>query len=269
VREEFAMLEGPDGERHKAFWSAHYAELGDAPVSFSELPLGMRSSGPPEFETIRIQLPDAVAEQVHVVCGGVPDYAFWRTMYAIALGVLVNKSRVAFWANFFNRRRPGAQNAVAWCVHPHLLAVDARWARPWAEVWREVRSGIRKAQAHEQYSVDTLGQHLGRVVDGHDTRLSFDVVPDHHAYKAAQLSPMDVPGVVRPADLDVRVHVLGHAYSLVATFNARRYSADGMRHLLTLFDHAIRACVAAPSATVADIVRPIRQQHRFQRAAAG
>jgi hypothetical protein len=267
VAEEIAMLQSPEGERHLAYWTAHYGALDDALINSSELPFVRRTPAPPTYDMLRMSLSEDDARQVHQACGGTPDYAFWRTMYGIALGMLVNKTRVAFTANFLNRRRPGAQNALAWCAHPHLLAVHAPWSSPWADVWRQVRSGVRQAQAHERYSWDGVAQRLGRSIGTTDTHLTFDVVPGHSEYPGAPLQPVDVPGVAMPVDISVRVHRVNHRYTLVATFNRGRYEAEGVSRLLALLHETIRVCAAQPAANVGDIVRTVRQRQRHAAAA--
>ena len=260
VAEETARVQSPEGERDLAYWTAHYGALGDALITASELPFGTGVPARLTADVVRVPLSEDDARQVHQACRGRPDYAFWRTMYGIALGMLVNKTRVAFTANFLNRRRPGAQNVLAWCAHPHMLAVDAPWSSPWADVWRHVRSGVRQAQVHERCSCDSVAQRLGRPIVT-NTSLAFDVVPGHSPYADAPLQPVDVPGVVPLSDLTVRVHHVSHAYALVATFNNSRYDAGGVSRLLTLLLETIRVCAARPSATVGDVVRAVRQRH--------
>lgn len=262
VAEELAMLQSPEGERHLAYWTAHYAALDDAPIKTSEVPFVNSAPGPPRSDVLRVALPEDEARQVHEACGGPPDYAFWRTMYGIALGMLTNKTRVAFWANLLNRRRPGAQNVLAWRAHPHLLAVAAPWSLPWADVWQQVRSGVRQAQAYERYSWDSVAQRLGRQVGVAGTHFTFDVVPGHNEYPKARLQPADVPGVAMPVDLSVRVTQLKQSYTLMVTFNSSRYQAAGVGGLLTMLRETIRACAAQPSAKVGDIVKTVRQRQR-------
>lgn len=262
VAEELAMLQSPEGERQLAYWTAHYAALDDAPIKTSEVPFVNSAPGPPGFDIVRVALPEDEVRQVHEACGGPPDYAFWRTMYGIALGMLTNKTRVAFWANLLNRRRPGAQHVLAWCAHPHLLAVAAPWSLPWADVWRQVRSGVRQAQTYERYSWDSVAQRLGRPVGIAGTHFTFDVVPGLAEYADAPLQPVDVPGLAMPVDLSVRVRQLKHTYTLVVTFNSSRYAADGVSHLVAMLHETIRACAAQPSAKVGDIVKTVRQRQR-------
>lgn len=262
VAEELAMLQSPEADRHLAYWSAHYAALGEAPIKASELPFVNRPAGPPRFDVLRVSLTEDDARQVHEACGGAPDYAFWRAMYGIALGMLTNKTRVAFWANFLNRRRPGAQHVVAWCAHPHVLAVDAPWSLPWADVWRQVRAGVRQAQAHERYSYDSVALRLGRPVGTADTHFTFDVIPGYSEYADAPLQPAVVPGVTMPVDISLRVRHVNHAYTLVLTFNSGRYAGEGVGRLLTLVHETIRACAAQPAAKVGDIVKAVRQAQR-------
>lgn len=262
VRAEIAMMRSPDGEQHLAYWAAHYAAIADALINASELPFAIRTPGPPSFDAVHLSLSDDDARLVHEACGGPPDYAFWRTMYGIALGMLVNKTRVAFTANFLNRRQPGGQNVLAWCAHPHMLAVEAPWSRPWAEVRRQVRIGLRQAQAHEAYSLDSVAQSLARPVGATNTFLTFDVVPGHSKYRDAPLQAADVPGGARVVDLALRVQHVKHGYTLVATFNSGRYESDGVSRLVTVLRDTIRACAAQPSATVGEVVRAVRERQR-------
>lgn len=262
VAEELAMLRSPEGERHLAYWTAHYAALDDALITPSDLSFVNRTPGRPRFEMRHTALSPDEVTQVHEACRGAADYAFWRTMYGIALGMVANKTRVAFWANLFNRRRPGAQGVLAWCAHPHVLAVDAPWSRPWADVWQQVRSGVRQAQAYERYSWDTVAQRVGRPVGTAGTHLTFDVVPGHRKYARAPLHPVDVPGSAMPVDLSVRVTHLKDDYTLVVTFNSARYSADGVSRLLATLHETIRACAAQPGAKVGDIVKTVRQRQK-------
>lgn len=262
VAEEIAMLQSGEGARDLAYWTAHYGTLDDALIKASELPFVSGSPRPPTFDVLRVPLSEDDARHVLQACGGAPDYAFWRTMYAITLGILVNKTRVAFTANFLNRRRPGAQSALAWCAHPHMLAVNAPWSMPWVDVWRQVRSDVRQAQAHERYSWDTVAQRLGRPIGATNTHLTFDVIPGYSPYDDAPLQNIGVPGVAMAADLGVRVHHVRHSYTLKATFNSGRYEAEGVSHLLTLLQNTIRACASQPAATVGDIVRIVREPRR-------
>jgi hypothetical protein len=257
------MMQSAEGERHLAYWTEHYGALdGDSLITASELPFVSRTPQPPTYDMVRLPLSEDDASQVHRACGGTPDYAFWRTMYGIALGVLVNKTRVVFTANFLNRLRPGAQNTLAWCAHAHMLAVHAPWSLPWSDVWREVRRGVRHAQAHERYSWDTVAQRLGRAIGVTTTHLTFDVIPGLAAYDDAPLQPVAVPGVLLAADLSVRVHRVNRTYTLVATFNSGRYEAAGVSRLLTLLHDTIRACADQHAARVGDIVRIVRQRQR-------
>jgi hypothetical protein len=262
VREELALLQSPEGERHLEYWTAHYDALDDAPIKASELPFVRLTSRPPTYEMLRLSLSDYDATQVHEACGRAPDYAFWRTMYGIALGILVNKTRVAFTANFLNRRRQGAQHALAWCAHPHMLRVEAPWSLPWVDVWRQVQSGVRHAQAHERYSWDAVALRLGRAIGSTDTHLTFDVIPGLATYDDTPLRPVAITNGLPAVDLGVRVHYADGAYTLVTTFNSGRYEPDGVSRLMTLMHDTIRACVAQPSAKVGDIVRTVRQRQR-------
>jgi hypothetical protein len=262
VAEEIAMLQSPEGARHLTYWSEHYNSLGDAPIRASELPFVNRHIGPPRFEMIGVRLSEDEAVQAHATCGGRPDYAFWRTMYGIALGMLVNRTRVAFWANFFNRRRPGAQDVLAWCAHPHQLIVDAPWSLPWAEVRQRVRMGVRQAQAHENYSHDSVAMGMGSMVGTTDTQLTFDVVPEHSPYADAPLQPVAIRGMSPQSDLAFRVYHRNDTYTLSATFNSGKYQESGVRRLLSLMHETIRACIAQPAATVGDIVRDVRKRQR-------
>jgi hypothetical protein len=262
VAEELALLQSPDGERHLEYWTAHYDALGDALIRASELPFLRVTPKPHSIEMLRLSLSDYGAKEVHEACGRAPDYAFWRTMYGIALGILVNKTRVAFTANFLNRRRPGAQTALAWCAHPHLLSVNAPWSLPWVDVWRQVQRDVRQAQAHERYSLDAVAMRLGRVIGATDTHLTFDVIPGLATYDDTPLRPVAITAGLPVVDLGFRVHHTDGAYSLVASFNSGRYEAEGVERLMTLMDDTIRACVAQPSAKVGDIVRAVRQPQR-------
>ena len=262
VAEEIAMLQSPEGERHLEYWTEHYRALDDALIKASDLPFVSRTPGSPTFEVVRVPVSADDARQIHKASGGSPDYAFWRAMYGIALGILVNKTRVAFTANFLNRRRPGDQHVLAWCAHPHMMPVHAPWAAAWAEVWRQVRAGIREAQAHERYSWDSLSQRLGRLIGTTNTNLTFDVLPGNPVYRDASLQSVDVPGVAHCADLGVRIRHVDRNYTLVATFNSSRYDREGVSRLLTLLLDTIRACAAQPMANVGDIVRTVRYQQR-------
>lgn len=262
VAEELVLLQSPEGERHLKYWTAHYDSLGDALISGSELPFLRLTPKSYAVEMLRLSLSDYDAKHVHVACGRAPDYAFWRAMYGIALGILVNKTRVAFTANFLNRRRPGAQTALAWCAHPHLLSVNAPWSLPWVDVWRQVQSDVRQAQAHERYSWDAVAMRLGRTIGTTDTYLTFDVIPGLATYDDTSLRPVAITAGLPVVDLGFRVHHTDGAYSLVATFNSGRYEPAGVKRLMTLMHDTTRACVAEPSAKVADIVRIVRQRQR-------
>jgi hypothetical protein len=264
VAEEIDMLRSPEGARHLAYWSEHYESLGDAPIRASELPFTNRHIGPLRFDMLGVRLSEAETRQVHTTCGGRPDYAFWRTMYGIALGIFVNRTRVAFWANFFNRRRPGAQSVLAWCAHPHQLIVDAPWSLPWAEVRQRVRSGVRQAQAHETYSQDSVALGMGSTVGTTDTRLTFDVIPGHSPYADAPLQPVAVRGMSPQADLGFRIYHINDTYTLTMTFNSGRYQESGVRRLLSLMHDTIRACITQPAANVGDIVRDVRKRQRVE-----
>jgi hypothetical protein len=268
VVDEIAMLQSAESKQHLAYWTAHYDALGDALINASELPFVSRTPGPPKYKILRVTLSEEETRQAYQACRGTPDYAFWRTMYGVALGILVNRTRVAFTANFLNRRRPGAVSALAWCAHTHMLAVHAPWPLPWSAVWRQVRDGVREAQAHEEYSKDTLAQRLGRMIGFTNTHLSFDLLPGYSHYDAP-LQPVAVPGVVRPADLSVSVRHVNHTYTLWITFNSGRYEAEGVHDLMTLLRDTIRACAAQPAATVGDIVRVVRQWRRNGAVAVG
>jgi hypothetical protein len=262
VVDELAMLQSPEGERHLAYWTAHYGALDGALITASELPLVRPAPRPSRYEMLRLSLSEDDARYVYRACGRTPDYSFWRTMYGIALGILVNKTRVAFTANFLNRRRPGAQNALAWCAHPHMLSVDAPWTLPWVDVWRQVQRGVRQAQVHEQYSWDTLAQRPGAAISTTNTHLTFDVIPGLATYVDTPLQPVALTCGLPAVDLGVRVQHINHAYTLVATFNSGRYEPDGVSRLLTLVHDTIRACVDQPAAKVGDIVRNVRQRQR-------
>ena len=260
VAEELALLQSPEGERQLEYWTAHYDALGDALVKASEIPFVRVTRRPPTYEMLRLSLSDYDARYVQQACGRPADYAFWRTMYGIALGMLLNKTRVAFTANFLNRRRPGELTALAWCAHPHLLAVHAPWSWPWVDVWRQVQSDIRQAQRYERYSWDAAAMRLGRALGTTDTHLTFDVIPGLATYDNTPLQPVAITAGLPAADLGFRVLHVNHAYSLVTTFNSGRYEPDGVRRLMTLMHDTIRACIADPGANVGDIVRRVRQQ---------
>jgi hypothetical protein len=262
IIEELAMLQAPESERYVEYWAAHYDALDDAIIGASELPFVSPTRGLPTSDILSVALSEDEARQVRQACGGRPDYAFWRTMYGIALGMLVNRTRVAFTANFLNRRRADALQAIAWCAHPHLLTVDAPWSLRWTDVWRQVRTGVRQAQAHERYSWDALAQRLGRRIGTGSTYLTFDVLPGYSTYNDAPLQPVVVPGALPGTDLSVRIRHTNRHYTLMAVFNSGRYESEGVRHLLALLHDTIGACAAQPEATVGDVVRAVRERQR-------
>ena len=215
----------------ETFWRRQWSELDGAAIRHADLPFArsVDASAPPIMSAGSLWLTPSASVVVAQAarCLRITPYILFRTAMTLALVAAIGKRRLAYWANFANRRR-GFENTVGWCANTHIVTVDVPETGAVADLCRLVATGFREAQRHESLPLVALWQRVGKCLDPYDTRVNFDVWPIRRAAHS-ESAPIEivVSSFLPRMDLDVRLVDDGERFGLRAIY-ANRYDAAGV-----------------------------------------
>jgi hypothetical protein len=243
-------------EAEEAYWHDKWANLDGGGIRHRDIPFAV--SAAPGMAVAQMRLALGAAESAAVVALlarlSATAYTFFRTVMTIVLHHYTGKRRVAFWANFANRRHHEFAQMIGWCANTHVVAVDVAPETTCSELCRDVATAVMGAQAHEALPLPALWQRLGRVLDTHDSRVNFDLLPKQRPRNERRLIEPVTSVAVRAADLDIRTQESGEGFDLVATFNSHRYGTEGVGAMLASMRRVAARFVEAPGSRVSDCV---------------
>jgi hypothetical protein len=240
------------------YWHQQWAQLGDAQIQPSDVPFASTDVGTHQtgaisaLRTISFSLDESTCIRVMLARLHLTAYVLFRTAMTLVLHCYTGKHRLAFWANFANRRYPEFLPAMAWCANTHIVTTEIDRTMTCFAMTQRVAAAVRQAQAHEELPLPALWQRLGRNLDTHRTRVCFDMFPGQRRTDSACVEPIlssvGAPGM----DLDLRLWDDITSLSLVATYNPERYRVAGIDAMLASIRNVVLAFAAAPDLQVAE-----------------
>lgn len=234
VKREHEAFSRGRSRLHEDFWWKCWQDARGAIVGYGGIPF-RRSGGTLQSSTSLVceaSAKDSHAIRVAAREARVTLYVLFRAIMALTLSRWSDLRRVAFWANFANRRHPTDSAVVTWCATSHLLVTEIPGAGNLLDLVRGVADSVREAMAHEATPLAAVwlrhGADLARFLD---TRINFDAATVEPSDVAPTFEHLHLPGVVPLVDLDVRLSV-GEVLLLTARFSGDRYSGDGVEEML-------------------------------------
>ena len=218
-----------------AYWAAKWEHDGQSLVSRKELPGTLLAEDTLAIASRSIELgfKDAVRLRATAAACRTTDYVVMRCLLALVLHAYTGKTRVTLWANFANRVSLESHQSVANCATQHPIVSELNGTV--AQFIAAVDTTLRSAQRHQALSLAALTLATGTAPRIGDTRIMFDWGRDVSRSVAPGMFPLAVPTARRWVDLDVRARNHRQGMTIVATFNAGRYSATGVQRLLQDF----------------------------------
>jgi hypothetical protein len=246
-------------QAEERYWHQHWAQLGDAQIGFDDLPFADAEERTTAPFSIKVRVPMAIDDthylRTRLSALGLTPYVLFRTAMTIALHHYSRKRRLAFWANFTNRRHPEFMPGLGWYSNTHIVTVEIATGMTCMSLCQRVAKAVADAQAHEALPLPALWQRLGRTLDTNRMRVNFDLLPAARPSTAAvHVEPTASPVSPRGLDLDIRLRP-GDEFALVATFNPNRYTSAGVTAMLWNIRNIAMAVAAAPALRVADCER--------------
>jgi hypothetical protein len=259
---------------HRSFWTGgldnavdYWYRLlhtdDDLEIRHHELPFAAAMShAKPDVRTVAQYLSTDTAGRINQFLRrvGLTPYVFFRAVMALVLHGYTKKRRLAFWANFANRRHAGAEHLVGWCSTTHLVPSDISANPSCLGLCRQIGGVIRASMQYE--SLPTCGLHIkiGRRVHRGDTRVNFDFAKEwrHDLSGSSLVSPI-VAGGREYMDLDVRVRETGSNFAVVVSYDSTRYNSDGIPLLLHRFAWVCEYMCTTPDASVSRCISQFMQ----------
>jgi hypothetical protein len=184
----------------------------------------------------------------------ITPYVFFRTTFTLLLYRYTGRRRLAFFANFANRRDEAFQRSIVSSVHPHIVSSEVEPLSTLLDHCHAMAAALADAQSHEEIAEAGL-QLLGVTgIPRTDARVTFDMWPPVRRSVTDVMEPVLVPGGRRWIDLDVRSRDEGDRFVLYASFNERRYSADGIHMMLSELVQLASAVTAFPERPVTEVI---------------
>jgi hypothetical protein len=245
------------------YWWNQWRGLEGAAVSHLHLPFAVThhtsAIAPRIIQTRHVVDPDAsnaVATAARKM--GVTPYIVFRAALTVALAAYTGKSRVAFWANFDNRKAWN-NGVVGWCANTHLVTAEAPPDRGFVQVCKGVAKATYAAKRHEALPLSALWQRTGRNLGvGVASRINFDsIAPKRPPKIDCDLTPTSVPGGMRWFQLDIRLAHEAGAFVLQAGFNSNLYSEEGVNGMLASVARVATNCAGCPDRTARACARLI------------
>jgi hypothetical protein len=250
VNAEHQLLQSGKVDAAISYWTQQWSRAEGAIVSHRDLPFARSSQpGPPDIRVSRLHLDPTCANAIRTARSrqNISLYALFRSAMTVVLYRLMRRERIAFWANFSNRRIPGAQQMVGSCAHSHLVSVEANASMTCHELCRQVAAQLEEARQHEVLSVPALMQLTGRAVHAGDALVSFDMWPAPVGLVAgSRVHSGSLLGARSWIDCDVRLCDHATSLTLSAIYNARRYEGDGIAEMLADIECAAEQLARMP-----------------------
>jgi hypothetical protein len=256
--DEHRHFRSEDCRRHAEYWQRQWKDAADSVIRHHELPCALRESPPygGSIQAVRRLVGATESQLVRQLAHKhrITPYVFFRTVFALLLHRYTGRRRIAFWANFANRRDPKFEWMIASCVHPHILPMDVSRDSTVLELCRDVALRLAEAQRHEAVSEAALPLLGVPCITSGNTRITFDAWPASRKRRTdSVIEPVVVAGGRQWVDVDVRVRDEGDAFALYVSYNDRRYSATGivaMLHDLVQFTSSLIATLEHPVSKV-------------------
>jgi hypothetical protein len=237
-----------------AYWLRQWTNMAGASISHQDIPFARTVIFRPTFAIARARLCPADSARVVEIAGKLrtTPYLLVRTAVAIVLHHYTGKPRVAFWANFANRRTTRLGNMIGWCANTHPVTVAVESSIRCTNLCRTVANATLECQAHEAIPLPAVWRLSGRnLAIAGDTRINFDGWPVLQPSEVqGTLTPVVIPGGRRWMDFDLRLRHDGSAFSLIATYNKGRYAEGGVTDMLASVERVVSAMAVDESATV-------------------
>ena len=188
----------------------------------------------------------------------VTPYILFRTAVAIVIQNYTGKHRVAFWANFLNRRHPGMDCMIGWCSNRHLIGVEISGSTTGYELSQRVAMSIRQARQHEALPLAALWNRIWRNLNRNDTAITFDYLPRQRGRLPGQrgaerlIEVVDVPRT-QCIDLDIRVREEHSGFAVHAVYNCSRYDDRGVSRMLANVCDTASRLAADPNCQVSEL----------------
>ena len=233
---------------HAAYWREQWSRLGDAAVMHHEIPFHRHDASTPAIEMQRHQT-SPLETQASLAAArrlGTFPYVLFRTAFTAILHHYTGKRRIAYWANFANRRRTD-EDLFGWVAHTHLLTTELDADDRWSSACSRTATAVRDAQTHEALPLQAVWRHTGKNLAAHlNGRINFDIWPTLRGTAFHELlEPMIIAGGRRWMDLDVRLRAEAGQFTLVATYNASRYDRLGVAEMISLARALLRHTAGA------------------------
>lgn len=243
----------------EAYWRDQWTSLDGAGIRHRDIPFAVSAAPGMNVSRLRLVLGAAESTAIKALLPRLPatPYTFFRTVMTIVLHHYTGKRRVAFWANFANRRHHVFAGMIGWCSNTHIVNVEVAPETMCAELCKQVSTAVMEAQTHEALPLPALWQRLGRLLDTHDSRINFDLLPKEQRREGRPFIEAITSVGPRAGDLDVRVQEGDDGFALVATYNGYRYNPAGVGAMLASMRHVAATFAGAPETKVLDCVGPV------------
>ena len=241
--------------RELAYWRGQWSEWPAAHIRHGELPFALAPAAGrrPLVRLVRVAFTPAETERIRSSAKELRAtlYVLFRTVLAVQLYQYTGRRRIAFWANYANRRYRGAGSMIGWCSNRHSILVDLGGNPTGAELCARMSVAVREGAQHEALPLAHLWQTLGRRLDRVETRITFDAWA--RLKGDDEFQPVTVIGGRQWKDLDVRVRDEGPNIAVEVSYNSARYDPVGVATMLCEFQRTAMLLVERADCRLAEL----------------
>lgn len=254
---EFAKLEHrrsrePCALELARYWQTHWGLDGSGCVRHSEIPFATSRERASEAACRVTECPPAMIRHLRTIVrrDAVTEYAVFRMVMVMLFHRYTKRNRMGLWANFANRRQPGAAGMVGWCHTSHLIATQIESATTVTDLLRQTARVLAEGQYHEWLPLQAASHLVGCNIEKWHTRLGV------HYWHLGEGGPnvllervrVDVP--IRGNDLSIRLRRQGHTADVVINYDASRYDPSGLDQLVADTVAAFEVVASRPHTSV-------------------
>jgi hypothetical protein len=264
---EFAAMEHRrfrSGEFRRAaeYWQRQWNDATDSEIRHDEMPCAvrqswLRASSTQAAKTV-IGATDSRLVRRLALEHRITPYVFFRTAFTLLLHRYTGRKRIAFWANFANRRDPSSERMICSCAHSYIVPVDVSHDSTVLDLCRVVAMRLAETQRHEAVAESALPLLGTRRTKAAHTRIGFDAWPaSRRRNDDSVIEPILVVGGRQGTDLSVRFRDEGEAFALYATYSTVRYSATGVHAMLEDLVQLTSSLIATVERRVSEVTCPL------------
>jgi len=153
-----------------SYWLRQWEAFRDAVVSPEELPGAFPTASPLGCRIQSLTVSPGTTQRLRELARArrVTPFIICLSAYAALLNGLTGRTRVGIWVPFANRLQPGAESAVGWFAHSHMIGLDLETSSSWGDLISHCRVQMANALLHHELPLGAIRSTLGQVVDEQD-----------------------------------------------------------------------------------------------------